>query len=219
MRERELIIGVSGGIAAYKTAVLVSQAVQAGAGVQVVMTRSAEKFIGPATFQALTGRPVARRLFDEAHPLGSASFVDPRDGQRKNRYLDYEALERALRLGRDQGFVSASFRQTSQIRKFVKQHAREYFGLALRGTEVVRLPNGAELHFFAANPAVRPTLGPSFAPDLAELERWSAAAPGTSPGRRVSSTRRRIGSIPRGAGSSTSRDWRNSPPIPRVRPS
>jgi phosphopantothenoylcysteine decarboxylase len=71
MNGRELVVGVTGGIAAYKTAALVSQLVQAGAGVRVVMTRSAEKFIGRATFEALTGRPVPRRMFgDPEHPLG-----------------------------------------------------------------------------------------------------------------------------------------------------
>ncbi len=71
MNGRELVVGVTGGIAAYKTAALVSQLVQAGAGVRVVMTRSAAKFIGRATFEALTGRPVARRMFgDPEHPLG-----------------------------------------------------------------------------------------------------------------------------------------------------
>lgn len=69
---RELIIGVSGGIAAYKTAALVSQLVQAGAGVSVVMTAAARQFIGPATFAALTGRAVLEQVFDESqHPLGA----------------------------------------------------------------------------------------------------------------------------------------------------
>ncbi|OHB78786.1 MAG: phosphopantothenoylcysteine decarboxylase [Planctomycetes bacterium RBG_16_64_10] len=64
MNGRELVIGVSGGIAAYKSAQLVSRLVQAGAGVVVVMTRAAQRFVAPATFQALSGRPVARDLFD-----------------------------------------------------------------------------------------------------------------------------------------------------------
>jgi phosphopantothenoylcysteine decarboxylase len=69
MKGRELLIGVTGGIAAYKTAALVSQLVQAGAGVSVVMTRSATRLIGPKTFEALTGRPVALRTFGgSAHP-------------------------------------------------------------------------------------------------------------------------------------------------------
>jgi phosphopantothenoylcysteine decarboxylase len=67
----ELIIGVSGGIAAYKTAALVSSLVQQGYGVSVVMTRSARKFIGPATFRALTGRPVVSDGFDHHYPLGA----------------------------------------------------------------------------------------------------------------------------------------------------
>jgi phosphopantothenoylcysteine decarboxylase/phosphopantothenate--cysteine ligase len=69
---RELLIGVTGGVAAFKTAALVSQLVQAGAGVTVVTTAAAERFVGAATFAALTGRPVAREVFDEAaHPLGA----------------------------------------------------------------------------------------------------------------------------------------------------
>lgn len=67
----EIIIGVSGGIAAYKTASLVSELVQDGIGVTVVMTRAATKFVGPATFRALTGRRVYSRVFDsQEHPLG-----------------------------------------------------------------------------------------------------------------------------------------------------
>jgi phosphopantothenoylcysteine decarboxylase/phosphopantothenate--cysteine ligase len=72
MQGHEIVVGVTGGIAAYKTAALVSQLVQAGCGVTVVMTAAAEKFVGPATFAALTGRPVAREIFDEAnYPLGA----------------------------------------------------------------------------------------------------------------------------------------------------
>lgn len=71
MTDRELLVGVSGGVAAYKTAFLVSRLVQAGAKVSVVMTDSAAEFVGAATFAALTGRPVAQRVFDAAYPLGA----------------------------------------------------------------------------------------------------------------------------------------------------
>jgi phosphopantothenoylcysteine decarboxylase/phosphopantothenate--cysteine ligase len=71
MQGREIIIGVTGGIAAYKTAALVSQLVQAGAGVSVVLTHAAEEFIGQATFAALTGRPVHMELFSRDQPLGA----------------------------------------------------------------------------------------------------------------------------------------------------
>jgi phosphopantothenoylcysteine decarboxylase/phosphopantothenate--cysteine ligase len=69
---RELIVGVSGGIAAYKAAALTSLLVQQGAGVTAVLTRNARRFVGPATFAALTGRPVATRSFDSGlYPLGA----------------------------------------------------------------------------------------------------------------------------------------------------
>ena len=64
---RHLILGVSGGIAAYKAAELARLLVKAGAEVQVVMTAAASEFVGPLTFQALTGKPVRRQLFDPVH--------------------------------------------------------------------------------------------------------------------------------------------------------
>ncbi len=54
----EVVVGVCGGIAAYKVCAVVSDLVQRRAGVQVAMTKAARKFIGPVTFQALTARPV-----------------------------------------------------------------------------------------------------------------------------------------------------------------
>jgi phosphopantothenoylcysteine decarboxylase len=72
MNGRELLVGVTGGISAYKTAGLVSRLVQSGAGVTVVMTESATRFIGLTTFEALTGRTVCTSLFDHPEfPLGS----------------------------------------------------------------------------------------------------------------------------------------------------
>ncbi len=69
---REIVLGVTGGVAAYKAAALASLLVQRGAGVTAVLTRAARRFVGPATFAALTGRPVAGRMFDpDAHPLGA----------------------------------------------------------------------------------------------------------------------------------------------------
>lgn len=68
----ELVVGVTGGIAAFKTAALVSRLVQDGAKVSVVMTDAACRFVGPPTFEALTARPVYRGLFDNAEfPLGA----------------------------------------------------------------------------------------------------------------------------------------------------
>jgi len=64
---RKILIGVSGGIAAYKTAQLIRLLRGADAEVRVVMTRAAEQFITPMTLQALSGQPVRQSLFDPAH--------------------------------------------------------------------------------------------------------------------------------------------------------
>ena len=56
-------LGVSGGVAAYKAAELVRRLQQEGIDVQVVMTRSAQEFITPLTFAALTGQKVITDLF------------------------------------------------------------------------------------------------------------------------------------------------------------
>jgi len=64
---RKILVGVSGGIAAYKTAQLIRLLRGDGAEVRVVMTRAAEEFISAMTLQALSGQPVRQSLFDPAH--------------------------------------------------------------------------------------------------------------------------------------------------------
>ena len=64
LRDKRVLLGVTGGIAAYKAAELVRLLRGAGAEVQGVMTAAAEQFITPLTLQALSGRPVRRALFD-----------------------------------------------------------------------------------------------------------------------------------------------------------
>ena len=63
---RRILLGVTGGIAAYKAAELVRRLRERGAEVQVVMTDGAQRFVTPLTFQALSGRPVRTELWDEA---------------------------------------------------------------------------------------------------------------------------------------------------------
>ncbi len=63
LREAKVVLGITGGIAAYKSADLASKLVQAGAQVDVILTEAAAHFVGPLTFQALTGRPVHRDMF------------------------------------------------------------------------------------------------------------------------------------------------------------
>src|SRR5262245_25614438 len=58
LKDARIIVGVTGGIAAYKTATLVSRLAQAGAQVTVAMTEAAARFVTPLTFQSLSGRPV-----------------------------------------------------------------------------------------------------------------------------------------------------------------
>ncbi|MFH1110646.1 MAG: flavoprotein [Planctomycetota bacterium] len=64
----EVLVCVCGGIAAYKVCEVVSKLVQRGCGVTVAVTRSARKFVGPTTLQALTGRRVLTSLWSAADP-------------------------------------------------------------------------------------------------------------------------------------------------------
>lgn len=66
---RRILLGVTGGIASYKSAWLARLLTQAGAQVDVVLTRSAREFIGSVTFEALTGRPVHSVLIGDGHAL------------------------------------------------------------------------------------------------------------------------------------------------------
>src|SRR5207244_11259456 len=62
---RRILLGVSGGIAAYKSASLLRLLVEAGVDVQVVMTPAATRFVGPPTFAALSGKPVHADVFEQ----------------------------------------------------------------------------------------------------------------------------------------------------------
>jgi phosphopantothenoylcysteine decarboxylase/phosphopantothenate--cysteine ligase len=64
LQGKEVVLGVTGSIAAYKAAEVASRLVQRGAGVTVVMTRAATQFVGPLTFQALTRRRVLIEALD-----------------------------------------------------------------------------------------------------------------------------------------------------------
>lgn len=70
-----VLLGVGGGIAAYKIAFLASRLVQAGASVRVAMTRQATEFVGALTFEGLTGRPVIRSS-TQVDPDGSVPHID-----------------------------------------------------------------------------------------------------------------------------------------------
>jgi phosphopantothenoylcysteine decarboxylase/phosphopantothenate--cysteine ligase len=67
---RHVLLGVSGGIAAYKSCEVVRRLRHTGAEVRVVLTENAERFVTPLTFQALSGQPVRHGLWDAEAELG-----------------------------------------------------------------------------------------------------------------------------------------------------
>ena len=67
LKGKTVVLGVTGGIAAYKSATLTSLLVKAGAQVQVIMTEHARQFIAPLTFESLTGRRCLTDTFDRNH--------------------------------------------------------------------------------------------------------------------------------------------------------
>ncbi|MGE2737913.1 bifunctional phosphopantothenoylcysteine decarboxylase/phosphopantothenate--cysteine ligase CoaBC [Mycolicibacterium vaccae] len=69
MDRKRIIVGVAGGIAAYKAATLVRQLTEAGHSVRVVPTESALRFVGAATFEALSGNPVHTGVFEDVHEV------------------------------------------------------------------------------------------------------------------------------------------------------
>ena len=86
LTDKRIVLGVTGGIAAYKAAELARLLVKAGATVDVVLTAGGAHFVTAATFQALTGRPVWTDLWDThdrgmAHidlTRGAAAVLNPR---------------------------------------------------------------------------------------------------------------------------------------------
>jgi phosphopantothenoylcysteine decarboxylase/phosphopantothenate--cysteine ligase len=75
---RRVVLGVSGGIAAYKVCTLARRLTEAGAAVDVVLTAAAAEFIRPLTFEALTKRPVATSLWERGRALAHIDLArDP----------------------------------------------------------------------------------------------------------------------------------------------
>lgn len=76
---RRVVLGVSGGIASYKSCLLARRLAEAGARVDVVLTRGATEFIGPVTFEALTGRPVLTSLWEPDRALAHVRLPQDAD--------------------------------------------------------------------------------------------------------------------------------------------
>lgn len=81
LANKTILLGVTGGIAAYKAVELLRLYVKAGATVHVVMTKSASQFVTPLTFQTLSGNPVHTELFDlmQEMEIGHISLADRAD--------------------------------------------------------------------------------------------------------------------------------------------
>jgi phosphopantothenoylcysteine decarboxylase/phosphopantothenate--cysteine ligase len=81
LTDKSIVLGVTGGIAAYKAPDLVRALCKAGARVRVVLTRAAEEFVTPLTLQTLSGQPVARSLFDltQESEIGHIELADTAD--------------------------------------------------------------------------------------------------------------------------------------------
>ena len=81
LKNKKIVLGITGGIAAYKAAELVRELVRGGAEIFVIMTRSAQAFVTPLTFQTLSGNKVATDLFSlvEESEIGHISLADRAD--------------------------------------------------------------------------------------------------------------------------------------------
>ena len=78
LRNREIILGVTGGIAAYKSVFLCRELTKRGANVHVVMTKNAMEFVTPLTFQTISGNPVTHEMFElfQGSEIGHVTLAD-----------------------------------------------------------------------------------------------------------------------------------------------
>jgi phosphopantothenoylcysteine decarboxylase / phosphopantothenate---cysteine ligase len=76
LHDKCVVLCVTGGIAAYKSAILVRALVKAGARVIVIMTEAAQRFVAPLTFETLSGNPVVTSTFDSVHEMGAVEHIE-----------------------------------------------------------------------------------------------------------------------------------------------
>ena len=80
LKGKKIVVGITGGIAAYKVAELVRQLCKRGAQVDVVMTKNAQQFVTPLTFQTISGNAVSTDLFSSYQPdISHISLADKAD--------------------------------------------------------------------------------------------------------------------------------------------
>ena len=101
---RRILLGVCGGIAAYKAAALTSTLVQRGDRVDVIMTDDAQRFVAPLTFAALTRNPVYTSLWQAPETIPHIALVRAAEaalGQDTSRLTDDKFRERSEDIARD----------------------------------------------------------------------------------------------------------------------
>ncbi len=110
LADRRVVLGVTGGIAAYKAVEICRRLVDAGAHVAPVLTAGAQRFIGSATFDALASEPVQTSLWDEDNPIPHTRL-----GQGADLVIVAPATARLLadyRMGRSAGLLTATLMAT-----------------------------------------------------------------------------------------------------------
>ena len=75
LKNKKIVLGITGGIAAYKSAELTRAFIKAGAEVKVIMTQSATEFIAPLTLRTLSRNPVYAGMFEDAEPYDMAHIA------------------------------------------------------------------------------------------------------------------------------------------------
>lgn len=129
---RRVVLGVSGGIACYKSCILARRLAEAGARVDVILTQAATEFVRPLTFEALSGRPVLTSLWS---PDGALAHV---------------------RLGHDADLVIVAPATANLIARMAQGLADDFLGsLLLAATAPVLLAPAMNDEMFAAEPTRR----------------------------------------------------------------
>ena len=150
MRGARILLGVTGGIAAYKAAALTSTLVQAGAIVDVIMTAEAERFISSLTFSSLTARPVYTSLWDAPERIphirlvreAEVAIVAPATANFIAKLCEGIAddlLSTALLAARIPVLIAPAMNAAMYAHPTVVEHLRE---LAKRGIEIIEPESG-----------------------------------------------------------------------------
>src|SRR5205814_712724 len=145
-----ILLGVSGGISAYKAVELTRLAIKAGHSVRVVETQAAERFVGRATFEGITGAPVLVDEF-ESDPARGAFPGDPAP--------DHAPIAHLALVRRAEVYVlvtAGGTREPIDAVRFVGNRSSGRMGFAIAGEAARR---GADVTVVAANVALPRTAG------------------------------------------------------------